>query len=78
MLPTEHSCLQAAPKITEMAEMAVLGVFFQHLYTSVNGVGKCDINFRDSSSAISTVVAHLCSIQELSDDTRHVAPLAVH
>jgi hypothetical protein len=27
-----------------MAEMAVLGVFFEHLSTSVNGVGKRDIN----------------------------------
>ena len=24
--------------------MAVLGMFFEHLYTSVNGVGKRDIN----------------------------------
>ena len=31
--------LEAAPKVPKMAEMAVLGVFFEHLYTGVNGVG---------------------------------------
>ena len=57
--------------------MAVFGVYFQHLYTSVNGVGKHDINIRGSSSAI-PLVAHLCSLQERSDDTRRVAAPAVH
>src|SRR5689334_11548895 len=51
---------------------------FQHLYTSVNGVGKRDIHIRDSSSAILPVVAHLCCLRERSNDTRHVAALAVH
>jgi hypothetical protein len=27
-----------------MAEMAVLRLVFEHLYTGVNGVGKCNIN----------------------------------
>ena len=37
-----------------MAEMAVLGAFFEHLYTRVNGVGKREINpaADNSSSAI--------------------------
>jgi hypothetical protein len=33
-----------------VAEMAVLGVFFEHLYTDVNGVGKRDIISPCSSS----------------------------
>ena len=35
-----------------MAEMAVFGVFFEHLCTGVNGVGNLDIGIRDSSFAI--------------------------
>jgi hypothetical protein len=57
--------------------MAVLGVFFEHLYTAVNGAGKRDISIRDSSTAIPPSVAHLCSLQERSNDTRHVAAPAV-
>jgi hypothetical protein len=34
-----------------MAEMAGLGMLFEHLYTDVNGVGKRDTNIRDSPSA---------------------------
>jgi hypothetical protein len=58
--------------------MAALGVFFEHLYSSANGVGERDINLRDSSSAISAVVGHLCSLQERSDDIRDVGALAAH
>jgi hypothetical protein len=43
-LSSEHSRRQAAPKIPKMAEMAVLGVLFEHLYTDVNGVEKRDSN----------------------------------
>jgi hypothetical protein len=35
-----------------VAEMAVLGVFFEHLYTAVNRVGKRDQCISDLSSAI--------------------------
>jgi hypothetical protein len=35
-----------------VAEMAVLGMFFEHPYTCVNGVGNRDINIRFSSSTI--------------------------
>ena len=45
----------------KMAEMAVLGVYFEHLYTRVNGVGNRDVNIRYSSSAI-PLVAHFCSL----------------
>jgi hypothetical protein len=41
--------------------MAVLGVFFQHLYTSVNDMEKRDINIRDVLFAIRPFVAHLHS-----------------
>src|SRR4051794_26928828 len=36
----------------EMAEVAVFRVYFEHLYTGENGVGKPAINFSDSSSAV--------------------------
>jgi hypothetical protein len=39
--------------------MAVLGVCFKHLCTSVNGVGKRHINSRDLPSAIFPIVVHL-------------------
>src|SRR5260370_29429264 len=58
--------------------MAVLGVDFKHLSTNVNGVGKRHINSRDLFSAVRPIVAHLCSLQERSTDTRHVAAPAVH
>ena len=32
-----------------MAEMAVFGVYFEHLYTCVNGMGKRDIKIRNWS-----------------------------
>jgi hypothetical protein len=35
-----------------MAEMAVLGMFFERLYTTVNGAGNRDINIRCSSTTI--------------------------
>jgi hypothetical protein len=35
-----------------MAEMAVFGMFFEHLYTDVNSVGNRDIGIRDLSAAI--------------------------
>jgi hypothetical protein len=61
----------------KVAKMAVLGVFFEHLSTSVNSVAKRDINIRCSSSAI-PIVAHLCSLHQRSDATRHAAAPAVH
>ena len=35
-----------AGRSRKVAEMAVLGVYFEHLYTGVNGVGKRDITVR--------------------------------
>src|SRR4051812_38008896 len=61
----------------KMAEMAVLRVFFEHLYTDVNGDGQRDINLRDSS-AIPPIVAHLCFPDARCDDTRQLAAPAVH
>jgi hypothetical protein len=66
------------PGPPKVAEVAVFRVFFEHLYTCVKGVGNGDINIRDSSSAIPPIVAHLCSLQERSDDSRHAAAPAVH
>jgi hypothetical protein len=62
----------------KVAEMAVCRAYFEHPYTGVDGVGKCDGNIRGLSSAIPPSVAHLCSLQERSDDSRHVAAPAVH
>ena len=56
-----------------MAEMAVLGVFFEHLSSSVNGVGKRDINVRNSSSAIAVSSLISAPSTTRSDNTRHVA-----
>ena len=42
-----------------MAENGGFGVYFEHLYTRVNGVGNRDAGIRESSSAIPTVVTHL-------------------
>src|SRR4051812_38902789 len=39
-----HSACKPRRRARKVAEMAVWGVFFEHLYTSVNGVGKHDIN----------------------------------
>jgi hypothetical protein len=52
VLPSEPSYLEGAPNVPKVAEMAVLGVDFEHLYTDVNGVGNRDISDRDLSSAI--------------------------
>ena len=46
-----------------MAEMAVLEVYFEHLYTDVNSVRKRDVNSSDLLSALRPNVAHLCSLQ---------------
>jgi hypothetical protein len=64
-----------------MAEMAVWGTFFEHLSTSVNGVGKRDEGIRNSSSGI-LLVAHFCSLHRPSDATQSrcagIAATAVH
>ena len=48
-----------------MAKMAVLGVFFEHLYTDVNGMGNHDINPGAGTTRRlqSHIVAHLYSLQ---------------
>ena len=60
-----------------VADNGGFGVYFEHMYTSINGVANHDIDVRGSSSAI-CLVARVCSIRERSDDTRHVAALAIH
>jgi len=66
------------PRSHKMRKNENFGMFFQHPYTSVNGVGKRDINIHNSPSAIVPIVAHLCSFQARPDDTRDVAAPAVH
>jgi hypothetical protein len=60
VLPSEHSRLQAAPKVPKMAKVAVLGVYFEHLYTSVNGVEKRDVTMRESLSVIPRCRTAMC------------------
>jgi hypothetical protein len=60
----------------KMAENGGFGDDFEHLFTGVNGVGKRRWCIRNSSSAI-PIVAHLCSPQDPSDDTRDVVESAV-
>jgi hypothetical protein len=60
-----------------MAENGGFGDEFEHLFTGVNGVGKRGESVRNSSPAI-PIVAHLCSLHDPSDDTRHVTALTIH
>jgi hypothetical protein len=39
--------------------MAVLGMFFEHLNTAVNGVGEREVKARTLPSAIGPIAAHL-------------------
>ena len=61
-----------------MAEVAVLVVWFEHSYTTVKSVGSARSSSVTRSSAISTIVAHLCSVHERSADTRDIAAPTVH
>jgi hypothetical protein len=52
--------------VAKVAEMAVLRIFFEHLYTDVKGVGsaKSILARRDNSSSAIPIIAHLCSLEE--------------
>jgi hypothetical protein len=63
-----------------MAGNGGFGVCFEHLYTSVNGAGKCDINPGAPGQLVvcnPAVVAHFCSLCKQSNDPRDVAASAV-
>jgi hypothetical protein len=58
-----------AGRSKKVAQSGASWVYFEHPYTSVNGVGNRDINIRDLLSSIQPIVAHLCSLPTRSDHT---------
>jgi hypothetical protein len=63
-----------------MAEVAVLEVLFEHLYTAINGVGKRDTNSGAPGRLVvcnPAVVAHFCPLRQRSHDPRDVTAPAV-